>query len=203
MKQLLPLLILLLSITVSAQKKYLVPYGDIYTNYSHYDYVDSNIKLEYLVNADTNDDYVYLKITKGKLQRTMKLDNGIDDPPCYGTELAFYYDSLVYLTGPDCINVRGMTIVNLNNPKDDRWVTPLFIDTTNSILVYDTNDYSRQFFITKFNFKTQKEIQLPDIAPRGSVWDCFDDITYKDGVLTLEYFSQPDDKKVKKEIKFP
>ncbi len=61
-------LLLILSISVSAQKKHLVPYGDIYKDEAFGNYADSNIKLDYLVNADTNDRAVYLKITKGKLK---------------------------------------------------------------------------------------------------------------------------------------
>ncbi len=101
------------------------------------------------------------------------------------------------------MNDRGIRIVDLSNPKGDKDVIPLFIDKKNSIFIYDTGLNNHHFFVTKFNFKTQKEILLPDISSCANIWDCFEDFTYKDGVLTIEYRSLPDDKKVKKEIKFP
>jgi hypothetical protein len=201
MKIFLPL-IFVLSITVSAQKKQLVPYSNIYKDEAPHNYTDSNIKIEYLVNADTNDHSVYLKITKGRLKRTLKFGDFIGVPPCYYSELAFYYDSLVYLMGPQCMNDRDMTIVNLNNPKRDKDVIPLFIDKKDSILVYDSGYNNHRFYVTKFNFITQKEIQIPDIYSCANIWDCFENITYKDCVLSIEYLAQPNANEVKKELKF-
>ncbi len=139
--------------------------------------------IKFLSNIDTLDRNLYIQYGNKNFDSIYVQEDCIPTTDCrtpflfFGTEK---YIALVHV----CSNEKGMILLPLNKKDSIKYFTPIFIDTSNQILLvedyekYGTNNPSNCFdtlTISDFNFKRQKEFVISHMVC-GNKLSCIDTV---------------------------